>query len=63
MVFALLSKIPKLLITLIITPYINVDDVTDDLQVSAEKPFRWFTNNQMKENTDKCQLIMSTNNA
>ena len=46
-----------------ITPYINVDDITNDLQVSLEKLFRWFTDNQMKGNADKCQLIIGTNNA
>ena len=40
----------------------NVDDVINDLQFSAEKRFRWFPDNQMKGNTDKCHLIMSTNN-
>ena len=40
----------------------NVDDVINDLQLPAEKPFHWFSDNQMKENTDKCHLIMSTNN-
>ena len=40
----------------------NVDDVTNDLQVSAEKRFYWFSDYQMKGNTDKCHLIMSTNN-
>ena len=40
----------------------NVDDVINDLQLSAEKLFRWFSDNQMKGNTDKCHLIMSTNN-
>ena len=39
-----------------------VDDVINDLQLSAEKLFHWFSDNQMKENTDKCHLIMSTNN-
>ena len=33
-----------------------------DLQLSAEKLFRWFFDNQMKGNTDKCHLIMNTNN-
>ena len=32
------------------------------LQLSAEKSLRWFSDNQMKGNTDKCHLIMSTNN-
>ena len=40
----------------------NVDDVTYDLQLSAEKLFRWFPDDQMKGNTGKCHLIMSTNN-
>ena len=40
----------------------NVDDVINDLQLSAEKLFRWFSDNQMKGNTGKCHLIMSTNN-
>ena len=41
----------------------TVDDVINGLQVSAEKLFQWFSDNQMKGNTDKCHLIMSTNNA
>ena len=40
----------------------NVDDVIYDLQLSAKKLFRWFSDNQKKGNTDKCHLIMSTNN-
>ena len=40
----------------------NVDDVINDLQLSAEKLFRWFSDNQIKENTDKSHLTMSTNN-
>ena len=40
----------------------NVDNVINDLQLSAEKLFRLFSDNQMKRNTDKCHLIMSTNN-
>ena len=39
----------------------NVDDVINDLQLSAENLFPWFSDNQMKGNTDKCHLIMSTN--
>ena len=39
----------------------NVDDVINDLQLSAEKLFHWFSDNHMKGNTDKCHLIMSTN--
>ena len=40
----------------------NADDVINDLQLSAEKLFRWFSDNQMKGNTDRCRLIVSTNN-
>ena len=40
----------------------NVDNVINDLQLSAKKLFHWFSNNQMKGNIDKCHLIMSTNN-
>ena len=39
----------------------NVDDVINDLQFSAEKLLHWFSDNQMKRNTDKCHLIMSPN--
>ena len=40
----------------------SVDDVINDLQLSVEKLFRWFSDNQMKRNSDKCHLVMSTNN-
>ena len=40
----------------------NVNDIINDLQLSAEKLFRWFFNNQMKGITDKCHLIMGPNN-
>ena len=40
----------------------NVDDIINNLQLSAEKLFRWFSDNQMKGNTDKCHLIMSISN-
>ena len=40
----------------------NVDDVINGFQLSAEKLFCWFSVNQMKGNTDKCHLIISTNN-
>ena len=39
----------------------NIDDIINDLQLSAEKRFRWFSDNPMKGNTGKCHLIMSTN--
>ena len=42
----------------------NVNDVILRLQLSAEAEtlFRSFNGNQMKRNTGKCHLIMSTNN-
>ena len=40
----------------------NVDDLINDLQISVEKLLRWFSDSQMKGNTDKCHLVMSTNN-
>ena len=41
----------------------TVDDVINGLQVSEKKLFQWFSDNQMKGNTDKCHLIMSANSA
>ena len=38
----------------------SIDDVISSLQESAEKLFQWFSHNQMKGNTDKCHLIIST---
>ena len=34
----------------------NADDVIAYLQRSFEKPFKWFWDNQIKGNTDKCHL-------
>ena len=38
----------------------SIDEVISSLQESAEKSFQWFSHTQMKENTDKCYLIVST---
>ena len=38
----------------------SIDEVISSLQVSAEKLFQWFSNNQMKGNKEKCHLIVST---
>ena len=38
----------------------SIDEVISSLQESAEKLFQWFSHNQMKGNTDKCHLIVST---
>ena len=40
--------------------YNNVDDVTANLQQSSENLFKWFLDNQMKQTTDKCLFIMSS---
>ena len=45
------------------TPYIagNMpEDVVESLKHSSEKLFEWFTYNQMKANSDKCHLLIST---
>ena len=41
----------------------NVDAVVKTLRMSAEKLFKWFTDNQMQDITDKCPLILSTGNS
>ena len=41
----------------------TVGDAINGLQVSVEKLFKWFSDNQMKGKTDKCDLIMSTESA
>ena len=38
----------------------SIGEVISSLQESAEKLFQWFSHNQMKGNTDKCHLIVST---
>ena len=38
----------------------SIDEVISSLQQSAEKLFQWFSHNQIKGNTDKCRLIVST---
>ena len=39
----------------------NIDEVIIYLQESSKKLFKWFADNQMKANEDKCHLIVSTN--
>ena len=41
------------------TPYI-VGDNTREVLILARKLFAWFANNKMKENHDKCHLLLST---
>ena len=37
----------------------NIDDLITSLQNAAAKLFKWFSDNQMKGNTDKCHLLLS----
>ena len=39
----------------------NIDDVILSLQESSKQLFKWFSDNQMKSNSDKCHLIVSKN--
>ena len=39
--------------------YGNIDDLITSLQDAAAKPFKWFSDKQMKKNTDKCHLLLS----
>ena len=39
----------------------NIEEVILSLQESSKKLFKWFSDNQMKNNGDKCHLIVSTN--
>ena len=44
------------------TPFVSgdwVDNVLDSLEKPSLKLFDWFSNNQMKENPDKCHLLTS----
>ena len=36
----------------------NIDDLITSLQDAAAKLFKWFSDNQMKGNTDKCHLLL-----
>ena len=39
----------------------SIDEVIFSLQESSKKLFKWFADNQMKTNEDKCHLTVSTN--
>ena len=44
------------------TPYTsgqNIDDVIRTLENDSVRLFKWFSNNQMKANKDKCHLLLS----
>ena len=38
----------------------SIDEIISSLQESVEKLFQWFSHTQMKENTYKCHLIVSS---
>ena len=40
---------------------VNIDEVIFSLPGSSKRLFKWFVDNQMKINEDKCHLIISTN--
>ena len=47
------------------TAYISADDidgVIKSLEEASETLFKWFSDNLMKSNPDKCHLLISTNN-
>ena len=47
------------------TPYVSADDmggVNKSLEEASENLFKWFSDNLMKINTDKCHLLVTTNN-
>ena len=45
------------------TPYLsvkNVEDVMESLERASVSLFRWFENNLLKDNADKCDFLVST---
>ena len=47
------------------TPYViadNIDGVIKSLEEASEILFKWFNDNLVKSNADKCHLLVSTNN-
>ena len=47
-----------------ITPFTsanNIDNLIDSLEKASSSLFKWFKNNLFKGNTDKCHLLVSTN--
>ena len=45
------------------TPYISANEVILSLERATDTLFKWFSDNVMKSNADKCHLLVSTNNA
>ena len=47
------------------TPYViadNIDGVIKSLEEASEILFKWFNDNLMKINADKCHLLVTANN-
>ena len=48
------------------TPQISVNNINEiilSLEKTTNKLFKWFSDNVMKSNADKCHLLVTTNNA
>ena len=46
------------------TPFVTCDSINDvikSLENDSVQLFKWFTDNQMEVNQDKCQLLINTN--
>ena len=39
----------------------NINEVIHCLEEATDTSFKWFNDNLMKSNTDKCHLLVSTN--
>ena len=58
----LILKAHILLVMQLITPFVvgnNLGDVIKALKEVGENLLNWFSNNEMKVNTDKCHLILN----
>ena len=47
------------------TPFIvenNIDNVIASLEQVSDALFNWFKNNRLKNNVDKCHVLVSTKN-
>ena len=47
------------------TPYIcleHTDLIIEELEVKANEIFQWFNENAIKQNADKCHLLIITKN-
>ena len=39
----------------------NIDNVIASLEQDSDALFNWFKNNRLKNNVDKCHVLVSTN--